>query len=182
MRRNNEVGDDKIHSELCGYPKDGSLAAKFVWWYNHAWSDRVSRNLVVQDLYIPGRLLFDPPISAHDWDILITHIANTIQGVDGVRCMLDPTRFAYACGIITPIAMGARIFCRPLIFIPLNIAQRLLIYTTLTLTFARFYQHYRYPTTFHDLKSVVEFLHKGLPQLEKNVEEVMRRGWKADLI
>ena len=74
-----------------GYREDASLLAKFKWWSNHAWSDPVAWNLIWFDLCLPAHILApDVTVSRRDWDILVTHFANYVQGVDGVPCTVSP--------------------------------------------------------------------------------------------
>ncbi|KAI0364923.1 hypothetical protein BV20DRAFT_973883 [Pilatotrama ljubarskyi] len=171
----------EFHREHALYPKEDAsgFLAKVLWWYNHAWSDYVVWSAAFGNvLYVaPAQHnVSKPEFSAREWDIIATHIANTMQGADGVPCTFDPYRFITACGIVTPISIAARLLCSPYIFIPLNIAQRILLYSASTITIARRYQHYRYPTTLHDMKGMARYLCRIIPQLAENVEIVMAKG------
>ncbi|KAI0353233.1 hypothetical protein OH77DRAFT_1427642 [Trametes cingulata] len=160
------------------YPQDGGYLAKALWWYNHAWSDDIAWAAAYGNLVEipPQQFKINAEFEGREIDIMVTHVANRIQGADGVRCAIDPSRFITACGIITPLAIAARLLCTPYIFIPLNIAQRILVYSASTIYVARRYQQYRYPTMLKDKKGVARYLHKIIPDLAEGVEQVMAGG------
>ncbi|KAI9062296.1 hypothetical protein FKP32DRAFT_1574289, partial [Trametes sanguinea] len=165
----------------------GGLAQKLAWWYHHTWSDPVAWNLMFQDQYVTmQKHKLESALSQRDWDILVTHLANSFQGSDGKLCLvsiqLDPWRVCCACLAFTPFAIGARIFCVPRIFVAMNIVQRLLIYSSLFLFEIRYYHHYRYPTMLHDIHSAAVILTKTAPELPRLVDKVMSSGWAGPYV
>ncbi|OSD05566.1 hypothetical protein PYCCODRAFT_1155081 [Trametes coccinea BRFM310] len=168
---------DELRAEFTNYPKDGSLAQKFVWWYNHAWSDPLVWGLLYEDQYLPvQKHKLEPTLSKGDWDILITHLANAMQGSDGKLSALAPWRFFRAFLLITPFALGARLLFLPRIVLPLSIAQRVLIYCSLTLYLNRTYQHCHYPLRLQDRHSVALVLNQLAPDLPEIVNTIMSGG------
>ncbi|KAI0653786.1 hypothetical protein C8Q70DRAFT_926984, partial [Cubamyces menziesii] len=91
VRRMKGVDYGGLRADWSGYREDASLLAKLKWWSNHAWSDPVAWNLIWFDLCLPAHILApDVTVSRRDWDILVTHFANYVQGVDGVPCTVSP--------------------------------------------------------------------------------------------
>ncbi|KAI0329132.1 hypothetical protein GY45DRAFT_1325369 [Cubamyces sp. BRFM 1775] len=180
LRQMKGVDDGGLRAVWTGYRQDASLLAKFKWWSNHAWSDPVAWNLIWFDLYLPAHSkVLDAAaatISRRDWDILITHFANYVQRVDGVPCTFDPDHFVYACYAIAPFAICARMMCPPVVYLPINIAQRVVIYTAWAVYCIRRYQHYRYTAMIKDKGKVAGLFRKAIPQLEKRVDEVIGQG------
>lgn len=166
------------------------FAADVVWLRDHIWADEVAYNYFYRELYEQYAQKY-PDISIQDWDVLITHMANTaytqadsrfivsctqpcphscrilcICGQDSASPMLVPAVFS------APMAMFARWkqirFLTPL----LNGLQRMSFYLWTAAIAMQPYRHWAYPLTLQNKQRVAEMLREAYPGLEDEAQQL----------
>ncbi|KAI0353238.1 hypothetical protein OH77DRAFT_1427648 [Trametes cingulata] len=140
----------------------GALNIAMIWLVDEYEKRRYEfRSIKVDDLVFLG-LFFTDDAASH-W-LARSDIASPINHV--VRYI------AAGFAAVTPLAMLARRIRRPYLYLPLNLVQRLLLYSTALADIALFHRHYYYPTTLRDRHALAEFLTKTMPSIKPMVDEV----------
>ncbi|KAI9062326.1 hypothetical protein FKP32DRAFT_1629808 [Trametes sanguinea] len=147
------------------------FVAQVVWLRDHLWADEVAYNYFYRELYERYAQKY-PEISQQDWDVLITHMANTAYSDADDRFIGMASPMLIPAVISAPMAMFARWkqmrFLTPL----LNGLQRTSFYLWALSLAMQPYRHWAYPLTLQNKQRVAEMLREAYPGLEDDAQRL----------